>query len=234
MKKPRICTSKEFFLFQQRYCRNERTRLSIIKNFKVEVEVFEELPPGYGVYGATGTQWLLKDSVIMLKLTDMTEGVCYYPVFSEAMGKKLLKAWGIPLPPKMSAFVEWGHGQRVENKEVHYINARMRSLMAFTRLFMLPQERVHEPLVYGFKAVHEQLHDFPKENVSANVIKFVNDIIRAYQADAIRNRYTNCRNLQDFIEYIKHKYTLLEFKDSDFSALRAKLLEEYPDEEIYF
>jgi len=41
-------------------------------------------------------------------------------------------------------------------------------------------------------------------------------------------------NLQDFIDYIKTKYSLVKFKSDDFSLLRKIMHDYYPVEKIYF
>lgn len=230
MYKCKLATTKENLLFLENHCSNPERRARIIKTFRVDVEAYEELPPWHGVYNATGSDVLLKDSVIMLKVSDLAYKVKYYPVFSEKLGSKLLKSWGYTLPPKLTAFATDGDNEA----NLHCENASLRHLLAFARLFMLSQNHLHIPMAYGFNNLYMQLHEYPESGVCPETLRLVNEILGDFIKNNKDGYYINCVHLQDFIDYITNKYKLLPFKDSDFSPLRSKFLAEYPDEKLYF
>ena len=231
MYKCKLATTKEKLQFIEQYCRDYKRREKINKDFRVDVEAYEELPPWHSVYNATGSDILLKDSVIMLRISDLEKRVRYYPVFSEKLGRRLLRKWGYELPPKFTVFI---NDDNDSEKEVHRENVSLRHLLAFTRLFMLSQNRLHTPMAYGFNNLYKQLYDFPDKGVSAETVKLVNNILGDFINNNTEGYYVNCKNLQDFIAYVVNNYTLLDFKENDFRCLREKLLFHYPEEKPYF
>ncbi len=231
MYKCKLADTSDDLKFQQMFCRTETARQSIIQNFKVEVEAFEELPPWYSVYNADGSDYLLKDSIIMLKVSDLQKRICFFPVFSENIGRRLLRCWHIALPPKMTVFME---DSNVSEAKIHAANKSLRNLLAFARIFMFPQSRLHTPMPYGFNNIYMQLHKFPEMGVASETIRLINEILGEYIDYKHDGRYSSCDNLQDFIEYIKGRYSLLHFKESDFSLLRTILLSHYPKDKVRF
>lgn len=230
MYKCKLATTKEKLKFIEQYCRRAPQRVEMIKEFRIDVEAYEELPPWHGVYNATGSAFLLKDSIIMLKVSDMKNLVQYYPVFSEKLARDLLAKWGVELPPKMSAFANDGE----TDSGIHYENASLRHLLEFSRLFMISQNRLHTPMAYGFNNLYKQLHEYPYSGVCVDTVRLVNSILGDFINNNQDGRYVNCDNLQDFIIYIRNKYKLLVFKSSDFSALHRKMQLHYPEDTLYF
>ncbi len=233
MHKCRLASTKENLRFQHDYCCNEAAIAKIIKNFKVEVEAYEELPPWHCVYNADGSDVLLKDTVIMLKVSDLGNRVVYYPVFPESVGKKMLANWHIALPPKITVFADI----RVEtgaDVAVHVDNQSLRRLIAFSRLFTMVPNRSHAPMPYGFNNLYAQLYQVPEMGVAPETVRMINEILGDFINASGRERYIYCDNLQDFIDYLKSRYKLLVFQNSDFTNLREMMRYHYPDEKIYF
>lgn len=229
MHKCKLATTRENLLFLGQYCTTPEDRARIIKKFRVDVEAYEELPPWHGVYNATGSDILLKDSIIMLKISDLTNRIKYYPIFSEKLGSKLLAKWGYTLPPKITAFAD---GENEKN--LHCENASLRHLLAFARLFMLSQNHLHIPMTYAFNNLYMQLYAYPRSGVCPETVKLVNGLLGDFIKNNKDRYYENFDNLQDFINYILNRYKLLVFKDSDFSSLRTKFIEAYPNDKLYF
>ncbi len=223
-----IASVRENNLFMQKYCRNEKARLSITKYFKVDVEGYEDLAPGQQIYGWLSGGKLIGDTVISFKVKDLREMKLYYPVFPEVVGKRLLITWDLPQPPKWSVYVEnnkWAYGS-----EVNRLNKEMRSLLIYSRLFISLQQRVFSPMPYSFKEVYYQLNQFPNAAVDSSVVNMVNRVVS--HTLKIQMNVLSYANLQDFIVYFQNRYKFLSLLDGDFSGLR-KLLKQGEDTFIF-
>lgn len=223
-----MASVKEINLFMQRYCRNEGTRLQIGKYFKVDVEVYEDLAPGQQVYSWINGGKLIGGTVIAFQVKDIQNLNLYYPVFPEAIGKQLLKAWGMPLPHKWSIYADDNKWLYTETADE--LNQEMRRLLLYGRLFISLQQRGFCPMPYSFKEIYLQLSKFSNDSVDVSVVRMVNAVLREYLH--MKGRFMNCNNLQDFIVYLHNKYTLLSFVNADFSGLRQLLAQ--ADEYCYF
>ena len=214
-----IASARETNLFMHKYCVNEKARLSIAKYFTVDVEGYEDLAPGQQIYSWLNGGKLIGGTVIACKVKDLHEMKLYYPVFPELVGKRLLKTWKLPLPPKWSVYVD-------ENKwfyesNVSQLNREMRSLLIYSRLLMSLQKRVFSPMPYSFKEVYFQLNEFPDAIVDRSIINMVNQVMSDLLT--IEKSFMGYANLQDFIGYFHNKYKLLALLDADFSSLRQLL-----------
>lgn len=223
-----IASVKETNLFMQQYCRNEEARLQIAKYFKADVEVYEALAPGQQVYSWLNGGKLINGTVIAFQVKDLDKLKLYYPVFPEAIGKQLLKAWRKPLPPKWSIYAD--DNKRLHTGAADELNKEMRRLLLYGRLFISLQRRGFCPMPYSFKEIYIQLSEFSNASVDASVVRMVNAVLREYLH--MEGRFMNCSNLQDFIAYLHNKYTLLPFVSADFSGLRQILAQE--NEQCYF
>lgn len=230
MYKCREASTKEIIAFQKEFCENLSAAIGMNNKHRVQVEAYEELPPWSFVYNADGSDRFLKDDIIMLKVCDLEKRVVYYPVFPEKRGLKLLQCWDMAVPPKLTAFEQEGK----QEGNVHRANQSLRNLIAFARLFMLSQSRWHKPMAYSFNNIISQLYLVPEADVAPETIKLINDVIGKYIRDDSLEHYVKCDNLQDFIDYIKTKYSLVMFKSDDFSLLRRILHDYYPAEKYIF
>ena len=156
MRKCRQATIKEVLLFQHKYCESAKSRETLIHKFKVTVEAYEELPPWYSTFSADGSDIRFKDDIIMFCVRDFDKLIEYYPVFSAEEGLRLLSKWKMPVPPKMTAF-----GTLIAVEKPIYDNACFRSLIAYSRLYMLGQSKNHVKMPFGFNNLYKQLNDFP-------------------------------------------------------------------------
>ena len=96
----RTANEYEIAIFKKEYCKNGEARISIGKDFEVDVESFEELLPGKIVSSyATGNRDI-ENSFIMFRVCDVIKDIQYFPVFSETIGRKMLKSWNKPVPRK--------------------------------------------------------------------------------------------------------------------------------------
>lgn len=225
-----VAATKETNLFMQQYCRSEKSRLSIIKYFAVEPEVYEVLAPGQQVYSWINGGKLIGDTVIAFQMKDLYNLKIYYPVFPENIGKQLLKAWRMPLPPKWSIYAADYKKLYTKAEAADPLNQEMRRLLLYGRLFISLQQRGFCPMPYSFKEIYLQLNKFSNDSVDVSVVRMVNAVLREYLH--MKSRFMNCNNLQDFIAYLHNKYTLLSFVNADFSGLRQLLTQE--DEQCYF
>lgn len=98
----RTANEYEIAIFKKEYCKNGEARISIGKDFEVDVESFEGLLPGKIVSSyATGNRDI-ENSFIMFRVCDVIKDIQYFPVFSETVGRKMLKSWNKPVPKKRS------------------------------------------------------------------------------------------------------------------------------------
>ena len=116
----RTANEYEIAIFKKEYCKNGEARISIGKDFEVDVESFEELLPGKIVSSyATGNRDI-ENSFIMFRVCNVIKDIQYFPVFSETVGRKMLKSWNKPVPKKRSIFIEDSNGvQREHNKKLN-------------------------------------------------------------------------------------------------------------------
>lgn len=106
----RTANEYEIAIFKKEYCKNGEARISIGKDFEVDVESFEELLPGKIVSSyATGNRDI-ENSFIMFRVCNVIKDIQYFPVFSETVGRKMLKSWNKPVPKKRSIFIEDNNG----------------------------------------------------------------------------------------------------------------------------
>ena len=229
MRKCRQATIKEVLLFQHKYCESAKSRETLIHKFKVTVEAYEELPPWYSTFSADGSDIRFKDDIIMFCVRDFDKLIEYYPVFSAEEGLRLLSKWKMPVPPKMTAF-----GTHLAGAMPSDDNASFRSLIAYSRLYMLKQGKYHAKMAFGFNNLYKQLYDFPACEVSAEAVQLVNVVLGDYIHHSQTIHVENRKTLQKFIAYVTTVYSLLEFRNADFARLRKKLREAYPDEKINF
>lgn len=229
MRKCREATTKENLLFQHKYCESRKAREKLVEYFKVTVEAYEELPPWYSTFSADGSDIRLKDDVIMFSVKDLKNLIVYYPVFSAEEGLRLLKKWGMEIPPKMTAFAYYHR-----RKPLSPDNAYLRSLIAFSRLFMLYKNKQHPKMAFGFNNLYKQLWESPSCTVSVETVKFINEVVGGYLKVSEGKHFGNCRELREFIAYVTGVYSLLNFCESDFAVLRDRFKQAYPDEKIYF
>lgn len=228
MYKCRRATWAEEAHFRRRFCQRDKARLSLIHFYRIDIEAFETLPPWYGTPNAARTKGLLHDSVIMLRVSDPRERISYYPVFNEAIGKRLLAAWELPVPPKMSALRDSQRSLRLgQHVGVAPDNISLRSLLAFARWSMLQQGQ-HPLMAEGFNTLYQQLHVYPELGVAPEALLFVNEVIGSLLAQQQRT------SLQSFVSEVKAAYPLLNYRITDYSALRRRLHEGFPEVAIHF
>ena len=139
----RTANEYEIAIFKKEYCKNGEARISIGKDFEVDVESFEELLPGKIVSSyATGNRDI-ENSFIMFRVCDVIKDIQYFPVFSETVGRKMLKSWNKPVPKKRSIFIEdnngvgRGNGGTGNGNKNNVENSKLRSLILFARSLMI-------------------------------------------------------------------------------------------------
>ena len=220
---------REINLFMQHYCANAQTRRSIIDHFDVSVHLYEIYAPGQRVFGWANMGKLISEDGIMFRVENRRTGLILYPVFRSEMAKDMLKHWQWPMPRKWSVFAP---PKNVPYEPMAPINKEYLHLLAYARLFVSLQNRLLEPLPYAFWETFNQIQSFPLEIFDGKSIATINRVIRQYLV--MNTTFMNCSNLQEFITYLRNRYTLLDFVDSDFSLLRALLAKEDPGMPCFF
>lgn len=220
-------------LFFKKYCQNERNRLKILDDFKVELESYEDLPLGHSVYGAAVHGRLLWETIILFKVVDTKNKICYHPAFSESMGKNFARSAGIELPKKMTALNET-EALCFQEKNFHPVNYSLLCLLEWSRWLILMTHKAPTPMPYGFWSIYTLLLTCPNDDVDIDIIRFINNTLKRFLHSNSEDIYLKCQNLQDYIAYIKKNHGLLNFKNSDFSLLRERLLNKDSKERIYF
>lgn len=236
----RTANKHEIIVFKEKYCKNEEARISISKDFEVEVESFEELLPRKTVSSyATGNRDI-QNSFIMFKVCDKINDVQFFPVFSETVGRKMLMAWSKPVPQKRSIFVEENSGSREGNggagsgNRYNVENSKLRSLILFTRSLMILHINDPQPMNGMLKQLYEKLEAHPYWNVRSHEIKAVNTALKNFLWKEINVRKENFQNLQDYIQYLQTNVTGRRLRNTNFDILRNIMGAKYPTEQIYF
>lgn len=87
----RTANEYEIAIFKKEYCKNGEARISIGKDFEVDVESFEELLPRKIVSSyATGNRDI-ENSFIMFRVCDVIKDIQYFPVFQRQLEGKCLR-----------------------------------------------------------------------------------------------------------------------------------------------
>lgn len=232
-------TKAQADIFRKTYCLSSKDRSNIINNFDVDIESFEELLPGNTIRSyATGNRAIEKGFLIF-KATDRTNDITYYPVFSESVGRQLAKEWGLNLPPKMTVLVgeckeSCGGGKTGKYEKRKYDNQKMILLIQFARSMMILHVADPYPMKDPFKSIYNKLQTHPNYDVFESDIKSVNTAIKNFLHSKTNKKNDNFTNLQQFISFLNTKYPNHKCKDHEFQALRDKMRNKYPDEEIVF
>ena len=231
---------KQIGQFKREYCGSKDSRLAIKNNFVVDVMSYEELLPGNTVRSyATGSREI-NGAFIVFEVMDTTNDITYYPVFSDTVGRELVKEWGMKLPSKMTVFASMGnsgggnHGtggqiiQRIDE------NRKMLQLIQFARSMMILHINEPEPMRAPFRDIYDKLEKNPRYSVFEQDIKSINTAILHFFKKPVNTTNENFTNLQQYIAYLQERYPNQHLKNFDFSVLRNKLIAKYPNETIAF
>lgn len=227
--------------FKKDYCKNAENRSKIFDDFKVLVNIFSESFPDktYCSY-ATGEKEIT-GAYIIFKVQDLTKKIVYYPIFSEAVGRQMLKSQEqISIPKKTSIFLEETISKNSDLSTSSYKNgvksAKVNSdasktitlilfiyqLMGFHIDFPRPIYGILKELLDRFLE-HPNFKPFPEE------LYKINNTLGKFLAKEINTKNEDFKSLQDFIEFIKKKYHEHgnQIKNIDFSSLRDILIKKY-------
>lgn len=236
----RTANEYEIAIFKKEYCKNGGGRISIGKDFEVDVESFEELLPGKIVSSyATGNRDI-ENSFIMFRVCDVIKDIQYFPVFSETVGRKMLKSWNKPVPKKRSIFIEdnngvgGGNGGTGNGNKNNVENSKLRSLILFARSLMILHINDPQPMNGMLKELYEKLELHPYWNVRNCEVKAVNTAIGSFLRKDINVQNENFQNLQDYILYLQTNVTGRRLRNTNFDTLRNIMRTEYPADQVYF
>ena len=226
--------------FKKKYCTSHEKRLLVNKDFIVEVETFEELLPGKLIKSyATGNREISR-GFIVFKVVDTKNDITYYPVFSDTVGRKLVKEWKLKLPSKMTIFSEnsngygggnGGSGVGIQRKKE---NKEMLSLIRLARSMMTLHVNEPQPMRDPFKSIYNKLERNPLDDVLEKDIKSINTAISNFLNKPINNMNENFANLQEYIAYLRREYPNQRLRNVHFEVLRDKMMKKYPNETIVF
>lgn len=235
----RIANKSEIENFKRKYCRNDYARISMVNDFFVRVESFEELPPKKYISSyATGNRDI-ENAFIMFIVLDLENQIQYLPVFSESVGRKMLKAWNMPVPRKRSIFVKenkdtrGGNGGNCGNTS-NIDNVKMRNLILFVRSLMILHVKEPYPMNGILKEFYEELESNPDGKVEVYKIKSINTALGRFLQSSTNMKNENFLNLQDYIKYLEENADERRLKNTNFDSLRKLMLVKYPNERIYF
>lgn len=227
--------------FRHQYCKSGDKRLKMNEDFEVKVLSYEELLPGNIVRSYASGNKEICGAFIVFEVSDLEREIIYYPVFSESVGRELIRAWDMKLPSKMTVFIDDGNGgggghrdtgERDEQKKKD--NRKMLLLILLARSMMILHVKEPEPMRDPFKRIYNKLLEHKKYNVFESDIKIVNSAIQSFLKKPINLDNENFVNLQDYIRYLQNQYPNRKLRKFDFDVLRNKMKEAYPDENIVF
>lgn len=235
-------TRKQIELFKELYCKGKERRLTIYRDFEVEIESYEELLPGNTIRSyATGNREI-DGSFIIFRVIDTTNDIVYYPVFSVGVGRELANQGGLKLPSKITVFKNDGNGangggvNRGDTKSIKRKddNKEMLQLIQFARSMMILHVNEPRPMGEPFKGIYDKLEACPRYEVFESDIKSVNSAISHFLNGSTNKRNENFLSLQDYIAFLQEKYPTQNLRNYDFQILRNKMIERYPDEIVVF
>lgn len=237
----RDANKKEIDSFKKEFCYNEKRRIDICNHFSIEMDSFEELLPGKEIHSYACGNRKITTSFIIFKVTDEKNNIVYNPVFSESVGRKLAKAWDIPIKSKMNLFAdEKRHNKSADfsnsagiNKNENEDNRNLRRLTILSRSMIILHIIEPRPMDKAFKDIYDKLESNKGWKVYASEIKSINTAISSYINSKRNIDNENFRNLNDYITYIQSNFNkrLIHF---DFSNLRKIFLKNYPDTDLFF
>lgn len=230
--------------FKINYCRNECNRKKMAADFDVEVEAFEELLPGKSIRSyATGNR-CIENAFIMFRVSDKTNGLKYYPVFSESVGRKMLVSWNKSIPKKRSIFLEENKGTLEKEKtkrrekakivELNIANGELRNLILFTHSLMVLHIDSPKPMNGMLKNLYEKLEKQPNLPVKEFEIKSVNTALKHFFEQKTNVNQDGFHSLHDYIEYLKTNIGGKSLISTSFDELRSMMQAKYSMEPIYF
>lgn len=226
--------------FKENYCKSREQRLTIIRDFKVKVLSYEELLPGNTVRSyATGNREIDK-GFIVFEVLDVVNDVTYNPVFSESVGRQLVKEWGLKLPSKMTVFTGTGNstggGTRKSEKTDRRKeeNKQMLQLIRLARSMMIMHVSEPEPMREPFRSIYNKLEQNPHYEVWESDIKSINTAISNFFSKPVNKMNENFESLQQYISYLQKRYPDRHIREFDFSVLRDKMSARYPNETMVF
>ena len=177
---------------------------------------------------ATGNRDI-ENSFIMFRVCDVIKDIQYFPVFSETVGRKMLKSWNKPVPKKRSIFIEdnngvgRGNGGTGNGNKNDVENSKLRSLILFASSLMILHINDPQPMNGMLKELYEKLELHPYWNAIGSFLRKDIDI-----------QNENFQNLQDYILYLQTNVTGRRLRNTNFDTLRNIMRTEYPAEQVYF
>lgn len=188
---------------------------------------------------ATGNRDI-ENSFIMFRVCNVIKDIQYFPVFSETVGRKMLKSWNKPVPKKRSIFIEdnngvgRGNGGTGNGNKNNVENSKLRSLILFARSLMILHINDPQPMNGMLKEIYEKLELHPYWNVRNYEVKAVNTAIGSFLRKDINVQNENFQNLHDYILYLQTNVTGRRIRNTNFDTLRNIMRTEYPAEQVYF
>ena len=234
--------------FKKDYCKNAENRSKIFDDFKVSVNIFSESLPDktYCSY-ATGEKEIT-GAYIIFDVQDLTQKIVYYPIFSEAVGRQMLKSQErISIAQKTSIFLEENISKnsflstsyKKGDKSVKVNSDAIKTITLILFIYQLMGFHIEHPKqIYGIlKELLDKFSEHPNFKPFPEELYKINNTLEKFLAKEINTKNENFNNLQDFIDFIKEKYPEYcnRMKNTDFSSLRDILNKEYGSTfKIYF
>ena len=232
----------EINIFKENYCRSEESRNKIMTEFTTVIDSFEEAIPWQEINSwATGNK-KIGGSFIIFKVIDEEKQIFYNPVFSETVGKAMLKSENRigELPDKINIFgAETNNGavgNRTDGSQIrtNSNNRNLRILIMYIRTMMLLGVPNPKPMTGWFRELYEKLSKNPNLDVYESEIKSVNTALRKH----LMKETITFNHLDEFLEYLANELNNRgvnkNLRTRSFQALREKFSSKYPDEELFF
>lgn len=234
--------------FKEAYCKSEETRFCMKEHFKVMVESFEELLPNQTVKSYAFREQDITGAFIMFRVYDSINNVNYFPVFSETVGREMLKQWGMKVPLKRTIFRAdnnggdgtGGNGGGNKKLKYHETNTMLRNLILLVRCLMTFNIKEPQPMDGAFEKIYKKLQDHHHYHAMDYDIKAVNTALGNFLEKGIRINNHDITNLQDYINFLETSVDDRRLKDFNFDILREQLRKYFisgikeTDEKIYF
>ena len=178
----------------------------------------------------------------MFKITDGKKEIQYFPIFSETVGRSMLKSWDMSIPKKKSIFtgvnngIGGTHGGGDSGKGVTQDkeNLKLRNLILFARSLMILHIDEPKPLDGMLSKLYIKLEEHPYWKIRESEIKAVNTAIGNFLKRDINTENENFQNLKDYIIYLEDSLNDKKLRNHNFDTLRSLFSATYPAEPVYF
>lgn len=228
--------------FQNKYCSTEQNRKMMRDDFNVSVFSFKELLPGrYRTSYAYGNK-KIHGACFVFIAEHRHSKQRFYPVFSESVGRTLLKQWGYSIPRKESILKETGEengdGENTPNDgNKMIVDSNFLMLLDLSGELFSQHRYINVNDEGPFQNIRKEFMKDVNRMAKPSEIAAINTILGRYFNGTVNKNNEQYSCLSDYIDFLRQN-PQINLKEFDFTLLRMKLTnwmkEKNKEKEIYF